>query len=312
MIRLLFAIAFCTTTSLFAQEDLLSLLGEESAGVEYTTASFKATRVINGHSLENTAHGVLDFRIGHRMGFVNSGLGQLFGLDQATIRLGFDYGVTDRLMIGLGRSSYQKTLDGFVKYKLLRQCEQGCGMPLTLGLVASTSATTLEADQVPWFGEGREDYFTHRLSYSFQAVVGRKFSETFTLQASPGVVHRNLVATDEDRNDLINVGMAGRVKLSRRVTLNAEYFYVLPGQGPREAFHNAMAIGFDIETGGHVFQLHFTNSTGMFERGFITETVGDFFAGDIHFGFNISRVFTLHDPRAKARRKQQEAAGGQG
>ncbi|MBK9421906.1 MAG: hypothetical protein IPN44_12770 [Flavobacteriales bacterium] len=306
MTRLVFAFAVCATTSLSAQDDLLSLLGKDSAEVAYTTASFKTTRVINGHSLENTAHGVLDFRIGHRMGFVSGGIDQLFGLDQATIRLGFDYGITDRIMVGFGRSSYQKTLDGFVKYKLLRQCDQGCTMPFTLALVAATSVTTLKADQVPWFAAGRQDYFSHRLSYSFQAVVGRKFNESLTLQLSPGVVHRNLVVTDQDRNDLLNVGMAGRLKLSKRVTLNAEYFYVLPDQGPPDAFHNSLAVGFDIETGGHVFQLQFTNSTGMFERAYITETTGDFFQGDIHFGFNISRVFTVYDPKAKARRKQEE------
>ncbi|MBP8823181.1 MAG: hypothetical protein KBH07_06025 [Flavobacteriales bacterium] len=295
----------CTMPALQAQEDLLQLLGGDSTEVVLTSASFKSTRVINGHSMENTAHGVLDFRIGHRFGFLSTGVQELFGLDQATIRLGFDYGLTDRLMIGLGRSSYEKTLDGFAKYKVLRQCDEGCTMPVSLAFVAATSATTLPAEQVPWYFNGIDDFYTHRLSYSFQAVIGRKFTEGLTLQLTPGVVHRNLVETPEDRNDLMNLGIAGRAKLSKRVAINAEYFYVLPDQGPRGGFHNSLAIGFDIETGGHVFQLHFTNSTGMYERGYITETVGDFAQGDIHFGFNISRVFTLHDPKAKAWRKQQ-------
>lgn len=290
-----------------AQDDLLSLLGEDSSVVEYTNASFKSTRVINGHSLENVAHGVLDLRISHRFGFVNGGINEFFGLDQATIRLGLDYGITERLMIGIGRSNYQKTVDGFLKFKVLRQCDHGCSMPVTLALVASSSATTLPADQVPWYGEGRQDYFTHRLSYSFQMIVGRKFSESFSLQLVPGVVHRNLVATPEDRNDLMNVGVAGRIKLTKRLALNGEYFYVLPDQGPRDLFSNSLSLGFDIETGGHVFQLHFTNSTGMFERAFISETVGKWDNGDIHFGFNISRVFTLHDPKAKARERMEKS-----
>ncbi|MCC6840643.1 MAG: hypothetical protein IT230_10835 [Flavobacteriales bacterium] len=297
----------CGTPLLHAQDDLLLLLASDSMEVVHTSASFKSTRVINGHSLENTAHGVLDFRIGHRFGFLSNGVQELFGLDQATIRLGFDYGATDRLMLGFGRSSFEKTLDGFAKYKLLRQCDQGCSMPFTLAVVAAASATTMPANQVPWYFEGIEDHLTHRLAYSFQAVIGRKFTEGLTLQLSPGVVHRNLVKTAADRNDLINLGIGGRAKLSKRVTINAEYFYVLPDQGPRPAYHNSVAVGFDIETGGHVFQLHFTNSTAMYERGFITETVGDFARGDIHFGFNISRVFTLHDPKAKAWRKAQEA-----
>ena len=283
-------------------QDLLSLLGEDST-VIYTNASFKTTRVINSHSLENTAHGVLDFKIGHRFGMVNEGASQFFGLDQATIRLGLDYGVTDQLMVGVGRSSFQKTVDGFVKYKLLRQCDGGCHTPITVALVAGMSVTTLAAEEVPWYGAGRTDYFTHRLSYSFQAIIGRKFNESFTLQLMPGLVHRNLVALAAERNDLVNIGVAGRYKLTKRLAFNGEYFHVLPDQGPRDQYQNSLSMGFDIETGGHVFQLHFTNSTGMFERAFITETTGEFFKGDIHYGFNISRVFTLHDPKKKAREK---------
>lgn len=302
---LLLALLGATLTT-HAQVDLLSALGPDSTEVEYTTATFKSTHVINGQSVETLGKGVLDFRIDHRFGFLSTGIQELFGLDQAAVRLGFDYGLTNRLMIGVGRSTYQKTVDGTVKYKLLRQCDQGCTMPITLSLVAETSVTTLVPQQVPWYGEDNRDFLSNRLSYSFQAVIGRKFSEGISLQLSPGVVHRNLVAIPEEHNDLLNMGFAGRAKLSKRVALNVEYFYVLPNQGPREAFHNSLAVGFDIETGGHVFQLHFTNSTGMFERAFITETTGDFFKSDIHFGFNISRVFTVYDPKAKARKKEEE------
>ena len=293
------ALLLLLTAPAFAQdEDLLGLLGETDLGPEYTTAAFKSTRVINGHSVENTAHGVLDFRIGHRFGFVNGGLGEFFGLDGATVRLGLDYGVTDRLVVGLGRSSFQKTLDGFVKYKLMRQCDSGCETPFTLALVAASSMTTLQSSALPWYDPTRQDYFSHRMGYSFQLIIGRKFSESFTLQLNPGVVHRNLVETVNDPNDVFHISGAGRLKLSKRVALNAEYFYVLPGQLP-ELYRNSLSLGFDIETGGHVFQLHFTNSTAMFERGFITETIGDWGNGDIHFGFNISRVFTLHNPKKK-------------
>jgi hypothetical protein len=293
------ALLLALSSPSFSQDDdLLSLLGETDLGPEYTTAAFKSTRVINGHSVENTAHGVLDFRIGHRFGFVNGGLGEFFGLDGATVRLGLDYGVTDRLVVGIGRSSFQKTLDGFVKYKLMRQCDKGCETPFTLALVAASSMTTLQTSALPWYDPTRQDYFSHRMGYSFQLIIGRKFSESFTLQLNPGVVHRNLVATIDDPNDVFHISGAGRLKLSKRVALNAEYFYVLPGQLP-EPYRNSLSLGFDIETGGHVFQLHFTNSTAMFERGFITETTGDWGNGDIHFGFNISRVFTLHNPKKK-------------
>ena len=306
----LFFLPLLLAVPAIAQDDLLGLLDDDSAVAEYTIASFKTTRVINSQSLENVAHGVLDFKIGHRFGTLNSGAGELFGLDQATIRLGLDYGISNKLMVGIGRSSFQKTIDGFAKYKLIRQCDKGCNAPLTLALVAGVSMTTLAAENVPWFGEGRTDYFSNRLSYNFQAIVGRKFSESLSFQLMPGVIHRNLAASANDPNDLLNLGAAGRFKFLKRVALNAEYFYVLPDQGDRADFHNSLAVGFDIETGGHVFQLHFTNSTGMFERAVIAETVGDFFNGDIHYGFNISRVFTLHDPKKKAREKLKATQTG--
>ena len=295
MIRSSFLLFLLAASPLAAQDDLLDLLGEEETGPSYTTASFKATRVVNGHSLENTAHGVLDFRIGHRFGFLNGGVEQFFGLDDATIRLGLDYGITDRFMVGIGRSSYQKTVDGFAKYKFLRQCDDGCSMPITLAVVAGSSLNTTRKNDF-WPDTTRQYYFSHRMGYSFQLIIGRKFSEKFSLQLNPGIVHRNLVTTTDDPNDVFHISGAGRIKLSKRVALNAEYFYVLPSQLPDE-YRNSFSLGFDIETGGHVFQLHLTNSTGMFERAFITETTGNWADGDIHFGFNISRVFTLVTPK---------------
>ncbi len=303
MRRQVLSLSLLLATCAFAQDDLLALLGTDSATVEYTTASFKTTRVINGHSLENTAHGVLDVKIQHRFGLLSEGVNNFFGLDFATIRLGLDYGLTDRIMIGVGRSKEEKTLDGFVKYRLLRQCDAGCKMPITLAVLVSASMTTLPAEEVPWYGEGRTDYFTHRLSNSIQAIVGRKFSKNFSFQLMPGVVHRNLVASNREKNDILFVGAGGRQKLTRRISLNAECFYILPEQGWRQDFQSSVSMGFDIETGGHVFQLHFTNSSGMYERSYIAETRYNFFKGDIMYGFNISRVFTLHDPKKKAREK---------
>ena len=256
----------------FAQDDLLDLLGDEETGPVYTTASFKTTRVINGHSLENTAHGVLDFKVGHRFGEINGGANEFFGLDNATTRLGFDYGATDRLMIGIGRSSYQKTVDGFAKYKFLKQCDEGCNMPVTLAVVAASSINTTQTS-VFWPDTTKVYYFSHRMAYSFQVIVGRKFSERLSFQLNPGLVHRNLVEDTNVKNDVFHISGAGRVKLSKRVAFNAEYYYVLPDQIGDE-FHNSLSLGFDIETGGHVFQLHYTNSRGQFQRAYITETIG--------------------------------------
>ena len=275
------------TFAIGQEEDLLSLLPEEET-VNFVTSSFKANRVVNLHSLENTAGGELDIKISHRFGFISGGIYELFGLDQASIRIGGDYGITDQLMVGFGRSSYEKTYDGFIKYKFLRQSTGAKKMPLTMAALTTMAIKTLKPSDPT-----RENYFSSKLYYTFQLILGRKFSEGFSLQLSPTLVHRNLVATIEEENDVFALGVAGRIKLSKRTSLNAEYIYVLPGQ-LAEGFRNSLSIGFDIETGGHVFQLHFTNSTSMIEKGFIAETVGDWADGDIHFGFNISRIFSVH------------------
>jgi hypothetical protein len=230
----------------------------------------------------------LDIKISHRFGFISGGLYELFGLDQASIRIGGDYGITDRLMVGVGRSSYEKTYDGFIKYKFLRQCSGAKNMPITLAGLTTMAIKTLKPSDPT-----RENYFSSNLYYTFQLIMGRKFSESFSLQLSPTLVHRNLVATLEEENDVFAIGIAGRIKLSKRTSLNGEYIYVLPGQ-IADTYRNSLSLGIDIETGGHVFQLHFTNSTSMIEKGFITETVGNWADGDIHFGFNISRTFNVN------------------
>lgn len=269
------------------EEDLLALLGEPAPTTAYTTAAFKTNRVINFHSLESTAGGVLDFKISHRFGMLNQGAYDLFGLDNASIRIGADYGLSDRLTVGFGRSSYQKTYDGFVKMKLLRQSSGKKVMPLTLAVFASTAIQTLR-----WQNPDRINYFSSRLYHSFQLILGRKFSDVLSFQLSPTLVHRNLVRNSSEANDVLALGSAGRIRLSRRLALNFEHMYVLPNQ-LAPGYRNALSIGFDIETGGHVFQLHLTNSTSMIEKGFVTENSGNWAEGGIHFGFNVSRVFTI-------------------
>ena len=291
ILPLLAFLLFLTPLQCQEEDDLLSLLGEEEPTLELAEAAFKTNRVINLHSLENTSHGVLDFKIGHRFGFISGGFSELFGLDDASIRLGFDYGLTDRLQIGVGRSGFRKTYDGYLKLKLLRQSTGKVRMPFTLAAFGSAAVQTL-----PWQNPDRENFFTSRLYYTGQLILGRKFSESISLQLSPTVVHRNLVRTSAEANDVLALGTAGRVKLTKRTAINVEYIYVLPDQ-LAPGFRNSLSLGVDIETGGHVFQLHFTNSTSMIEQGFVTETVGSWANGDIHFGFNVSRVFTVHRPR---------------
>lgn len=279
------------SSNLMAQDDLLSLLEDDEPTVNYTSATFKTTRVINLQSVEVTAPGVFDFKISHRFGFINGGFSELFGLDGATIRFGGDFGITNRLTIGVGRSSLEKTYDSYLKYKFLKQQSGKKNIPFTAVFFASTAINTL-----PFRDPDRENYFSSRLFYTYQLILGRKFNENFSLQLSPTVVHRNLVRTSSENNDVYALGIGFRQKLNKRFSINAEYIYVLPNQ-LAPGYRNSFSLGVDIETGGHVFQLHLTNSTSMIEKGFITETVGKWFDGGVHLGFNISRVFTINKPK---------------
>lgn len=269
------------------EEDLLSMV-EDSTGKEYVNSAFKSSRVIMSHSVEMLKPGVLDFRILHRFGNINRGLYELFGLDQATIRLSFDYGLTKDMTIGIGRASYKKELDGFVKYRAVRQSVGPGSAPFSLVVVTGTTLNTLK-----WADPTRKNYFSNRLAYYGQILLGRKFNEAFTLQLMPTILHQNLVATAKDPNDLFAAGVGSRLKMSKRVSVNVDYFYVINKNKDLPTFHHPLSIGFDIETGGHVFQLHFTNAMGMNERAFLAETTNNWTNGDIQFGFNLSRTFQV-------------------
>jgi hypothetical protein len=278
------------TASLSAQDDLMNMLKDTTAAeTNYATATFKSTRVMNGHSIERMAPGQLDVRISHRFGLLNSGAYEFFGLDQSSIHLSLEYGITKWLMVGIGRGSYEKTFDGFAKFSILRQSSGAKVMPVSLSAMTSVAATSLK-----WADPSRQNYFSSRLSYVGQLLIARKISQSFSLQLAPTFVHRNLVATELDPNDLYAMGAGGRMKLTKRISINAEYYYMFnPRSYMSQQVYNPLTIGFDIETGGHVFQLLFTNSLAMTEKGFIGETTGSWLKGGIHFGFNISRVFTL-------------------
>ncbi|NND08450.1 MAG: hypothetical protein HKN87_18880 [Saprospiraceae bacterium] len=291
LIRLLFLLYMMRMFSgtIVAQEDLLSMLEEDNDQL-FTAAIFKTSRIINGHSIENTPKSILDIKISHRFGFIENGLYDLFGLDGATIRIGADYGVSDRLTIGGGRSSLEKTYDVYAKYQILRQSIGPKSIPFGMSYVATAAIQTLK-----FVDPEASNLFRSRLYYTHQILIARKFSEGFSLQITPSVVHRNWVATQEEAHDVFSLGIGGRQKLSKRVSINLEYFYT-PGGQLVDRYRNGFSVGLDIETGGHVFQLHFTNSTSMIEKGFIAETTGDWTNGGVHFGFNISRVFALGTP----------------
>jgi len=286
---------FHIVSNIAAQDDDLMNLLEQETNAEPTTefvmATFKTTRLINGHSVEQTGAGVLDFKINHRFGTLNRGAYELWGLDNASMIMAFDYGVSKNFMIGIGRATFEKTYTGYMKYRIMHQSEGKKVNPLTINWYSSIMVNSLR-----WDDPERENYFSSRLYFANQLIIGRKFNEAFSFQLMPTVVHHNLVQNADDPNDIFALGFGGRIKLNKRVSLNTEYYYQLPDY-KLPGTTNTFSIGFDIETGGHVFQLHVTNSRGMTENTFITRNQGTWSNGDILFGFNISRVFTVKDNR---------------
>ncbi len=253
----------------------------------YTDATFKSVRLINGYTTETAAKKELVFSISHRFGNVNQGIYDFFGLDQSTIRFGFEYGLTDRIDVGVGRSNFEKLYDGFIKVKIARQSTGKRNFPVTITLLEGMSVKTID------FAYDDVDYpFSARLYYVHELLISRKFNEKLSLQLSPVIVHRNMVETQDDQNTVGAIGVGGRYKVTNRFTCVGEYYYLLPGN-TADNFNNSLALGVEIETGGHVFQIHVTNSTGMTEKAFIPETTGQWRKGDIGIGFNIIRLFSF-------------------
>lgn len=288
------------TTSLMNQLEKESLAGKTT----YTTSTFKSTRLINGNTIETTPPKTMDFRISHRFGLLNSGFYNFFGLDQAHMRLGFDFGITKNLMVGLGHNTHIGTYDGFFKVKLLRQSKGQTNMPVSVTFLAGIAVNSqkkenLEAIMLTQDMAYKINNFSDRLSNVFQLFIARKFTEGLALQLMPTLIHQdNVHLNDVDEISVykkINafaIGAGGRQRVSKRMHVTAEYYYQLPST-KTEGTRNSLSFGIDIETGGHVFQLHVTNSRHMLEESFITETSGRWDKGDILFGFNILRVFHL-------------------
>lgn len=306
-IKLLMLLTF-SCSKLFAQDttDLMSQLEkQELPKTNYAFATFKSTRIITGHSVENIGKGVLDVRILHRFAPLNRGIYDFFGLDIASMRLGLDYGITKNFMIGIGHSTWQKTYDAFFKLKILRQSSGARNMPVTLSFMSSIAIRT-DLARKDTLNQRIITGFSDKTSYVNQLIIGRKFSPGFSLQLMPTFIfHHNRIDSinfytknkdnliyGQKRKNTVAIGIGGRLKVSKRVNITAEYYYQLPDTKPGIKF-NSISLGVDIETGGHVFQLHLTNSNGMSEKALITDTDDKWKDGYIRIGFNISRVFNV-------------------
>jgi len=274
---------------LFAQDDdLLSLLEEDEAeDTVYATATFKGIRNINGQTTELTDPGSLVFLISHRFGTLNTGAFNLFGIDNASVRLGFEYGINDHWAVSFGRSTFGKTYDFGSRVKLLRQQTGARNIPLSLNLSNQLMIQTSNRST-----ETRTITFAQRLSYVNQLIAARKFKKGISLGIIAAHTHINVVPRRSDPNDLFMLGTTGRIKLTQRHALTFEYFYQLNRVSSLNTV-NSVSVGIDIETGGHVFQLHLTNSTGMAENFIYHQTTERWLDGGIHFGFNVQRIFTI-------------------
>jgi len=276
-----------------AQDDLMTMMEKDAKpAIDYTSASFKTTRIVIGQSIELPPKGNLLFLITHHFGAINTGYENLYGLKSASIRLGLEYGLNDWLGFGAGLNTDRNTWDGFVKVKVLRQSKGARKMPVTIDLFGNTAIYTTK-----WPNPDRTNYFSSRITYAFQVMVARKFGNAISLQITPSYVHKNMVPTSDDHNDIFTLGGGGRVKVSKRVSINAEYHHLFKGQVVSTKAYDSFSLGIDIETGGHVFQIFLTNSYGEYEETFLTDTRGKWSNGDIFLGFNISRIFTIVKPK---------------
>lgn len=298
---LIFSLIYTSAVAVAQERDLFDLLDEDTSGTtvgasKVVYATFKGTQLINAATNETPGKGVLQYVIAHRFGsFGDEYLYNFFGLDNAQIRMQVDYGITDRLNIGVGRSSFLKVADGFVKYQLLQQQTGTMNIPFSLSLHSSINYRNSK------YTDGIEHYTSDRLSYLHQAIIARKWSREFSTLVSPSVVHFNLVPTPEDPNTTAHLTVGGRYKLSNRIALTTETTlmsnntYGVPNESDVVRHTVPVAIGVDVETGGHVFQFHLSNTQSMNAPYWMAQNPYDIRNGGLFLGFNISRVFTIRE-----------------
>lgn len=293
---------FLVVNFAWAQDDLLDMLKDENNVSSPVLATFKGTRIITGQSNENIAKKHLNFLILHRFGELKDDAWyySLLGLDAATVRLAFDYGITDKLMVGIGRSSGTKIYDFSVKYKIAQQKIGGNkNFPLAISYYGN-----LGLNSTTFTEPARDNYFTSRLNFCNQLIIAHKLNPSISLQITPTFVHRNLVAKISDPNDVIALGLGASIKVTRSTRFNIEYYPRITGRdelipNTPNKFEDYLAVGFDIETGGHVFQLMFSNSMYMYEQGFVAQTAGKWSDFGVRLGFNLSRTFSFDEENKK-------------
>lgn len=274
---------FCFPVFVFSQNDLLEEIDTDSTGTQKAYAAFKGLKIVNFESTKLVAKNDFTLIVSHRFGSLENGIDTFFGLDDAVTRLNFIYGLCENINIGISRSSNQKIYQTSLKYRLLRQ-EKGKSPFTIVGFNAVLVNTALSKDNLPLLE------FKDRLGYTTQLLISRKVNTNLSLEVAPTYFHDNFVASNTQDNSQFALGVGGRYKLTKRWSVNIDYGLHL-NRADDSLFKNPLSIGFDIETGGHVFQMHFTNSQAMNTNGFLGQANGDWGDGRIFFGFNLSRTF---------------------
>jgi hypothetical protein len=280
MKKILVPICFFLATIAYSQDDLLSSLDSTQVQENFPTATFKALQLVTLQTTKMPAKKEFYFVVSHRFGSVKDGFDSFFGLDNATTKLGGIYGVTDWLSVSLSRHTLNKLYETGAKYRMMRQSNS---FPVDIvGYSVADINTFLEKDQYP----GLE--FKHRITFVQQLLISRKVNEKLSLELVPSFVHRNLYNPDLERDNQFSFGGGGRYKITKRLSVNLEYMHNFDKPN---FYENPLSVGLDVETGGHVFQLIFTNSQAMSESGYLTNAAGNCGKGDFFFGFNLYRVF---------------------
>jgi hypothetical protein len=297
--------------ALFPQDDLLSLIEEKKEGPKKVYATFKTVRIGNAQTIETVKRNHLDFRISHRFGNVYDNslpnplntMGQTFiGFDNVRdIRFSFDYGLTENITLGIGRSKLNHLIDGSIKWRILQQTTD-FSMPISLALFSSTAYSHDPMSVI--YGDIVKDFNTselHRFNFFHQVIIASKLSDWLSLELLPSYMYRNYIRqnintknNEYDVNGFFSLGFGGRIKLSKRVSFIGDYFYnFAPYYQNNPKVFNPLSLGFEIETGGHVFSLFVTNAGGLIENNFIPYTTDTWTKGQVKFGFCISRTFAL-------------------
>lgn len=290
-----FLVMFCAWGAVQAQEDLLALQdsGANSQKALPVSAPFKCNRLVNGQTTEMVSPKHLDLKINHRFGRLSDGPYEFFGLDKAYMMLGFEYGVHKHVTLGILRSNQWKFLTGSAKIRLTTQTKGGKGaFPLSIVYYSNIGINGLSWKDQGVDQPGRINYFSNRISYIHQLIVSHRINRNISLLAAPFIFHRNMVEKVNEPNDLIGINLGSSFRLNGSTRVNVEYTPVFNAPNP-QILRNPLSVCLDVETGGHVFQLVLSNGRGMVENILLMDTPGKWTKGDIYFGFNLLRFFSI-------------------